>query len=541
MAWLGTRWSCRSGELSGDSPGSDVRDVFARSGTLWYVGDGMISGRPQAAESAVPRAGSSSTKLFVFNPGMDDASVRLRFYDLDGPPRTIEMSVGARRILTAELEALDAVPRDRPFWIALESSTPVVPQLRHDNYAGGDGVPEAIVAVAPYPGPLDETTWLYPDGFQGGTERWYENETITLLNPGEQAVRARLHYVLRESGVEAEEEIEVPAERVAVLNTWERRPTRVGPWGGEVEISGDYATRIEASGPIITQQTRRARWRGRDEVTGARAVMGVPLRGGGHRLWYLPGGEFVPRGVHAGEPSWNLLFTHNLDRSWRARVSVGFHTAIGNVGDALRVHVGAQRSELQWLNRVPSLAVPSAGGGAFALTLTSDRPIVAELTAAEFEPDGSACPGAMSAVNLYPGPLRNERTWWLGIAETGEREASATSWLQSYFLFNPAREAARVRLTIFDDAGRTMNPGPIVIAPGAVARLTSSQIAGLPAHRPLAVRADGDAPFAVLVNVRAFRRGAPYTRAMYAMLGLPMSLTASGVTPRPGSASHAAR
>jgi len=41
-----------------------------------------------------------------------------------------------------------------------------------------------------------------------------------------------------------------------------------------------------------------------------------------------------------------------------------------------------------------------------------------------------------------------------------------------------------------------------------------------------AARADGDGPFCAQVFVRAFTRGVRHTRAMYSIMGLPMTLEA---------------
>lgn len=252
---------------------------YHRPGTLWYVSDGFIwDDLPASYRTEPGRPLECSSKLFVFNPQDEIADVRVRFYHVDRPPTAIERNVGPGRIESIELATLSEVPHKQSFWIALESNTPVFPQARHEDYTFWDPVPDAMVSVAPYPGPLeDEMRWIYPDCFQGGPKSWYEREMLTILNPHNQAVKARIRYLLRGRELGGEEEIDLPGERVVSLDVWERVPRLLGMKNGpSVRIIGDYAVRIDATGPIVTQITRRARWTGRPSIVGARSTMAFP-------------------------------------------------------------------------------------------------------------------------------------------------------------------------------------------------------------------------------------------------------------------------
>jgi hypothetical protein len=131
----------------------------------------------------------------------------------------------------------------------------------------------------------------------------------------------------------------------------------------------------------------------------------------------------------------------------------------------------------------------------------------------------------MSAVNFYPGPLRQERTWWLGIGLAGGSDHVQTEWTQSYHLFNPGGRKVSVDLTFL---GLKRRRRPLVrsveLPSGGVARIESPDIRGLPFHQPFAVRAEGDRPFCAQVFTRAGTRGLPHTRAMYSSMGTPMAL-----------------
>jgi len=169
--------------------------------------------------------------------------------------------------ISLELAALSEVPHKQSLWIVVESNVPVFPQARHEDFTFWDPVPDALVSVAPYPGPLrDETSWVFPDCYQSvpGRGSWYEVETLSILNPAQRRRTVRVRYLLRNRDGGGEEEIEVPGGRVAQLNVWERYPRALGTKSGPpVCPLGDYAIRIDASGPVIPQITRRARRSGR--------------------------------------------------------------------------------------------------------------------------------------------------------------------------------------------------------------------------------------------------------------------------------------
>jgi hypothetical protein len=518
---------------------------FRRPGTLWYVSDGFIwDDLPSSHQTELGRPLECSAKLFVFNPQSEIANITVRFYHIDRPPTAIHFGLGPQEIKRIELASLAEVPHRQAFWIVLESDIPVLPQARHEDFTLWDLVPDALIAVAPYPGPLrDETAWVFPDCYQsayradGRKSSWYERELLTILNPGSQPVTVRVRYLTRYRDLGAEEEIEIPAERVAALDVWERNPPLLGNKNGPpIRVVGDYAVRLDATGPIIAQTTRRARWTGYAPVVGARSTMAFPVRNEGHKLWYYPGGEIVDRGVlprakEGQHPltqcdnTWNLLFINNLDEERPLTATITFHKPDGSQTSALSSEMPPLKSALECLHGQPWLEAHTRVNEPYAMVVTADRPVVPEVTGAEFEMWSQVCPGAMSAVNFYPGPLEDERTWWLGIGQAGGSDELNTDWTQSYHLFNPGQEKIRVSLSFLGLPDRSQPlTHTVEIGPGAVARLHSDEIEGLPVDQPFAVRADGDGPYCAQLFGRTFTRGLPYTRAMYSMIGLPMRL-----------------
>jgi hypothetical protein len=453
----------------------------------------------------------------------------------------VKLSLPARRIETLELAALPEIPHNQSFWIAVESDVPVLPQAMHQDFTGWDPVPDSLVAVAPYPGPLsDETTLVFPDCFNMAPHPpfpWYEQETLTILNPNPQPVKVRVRYLLRSSDGGAEETIEIPAERVAQLDVWARGPRLMGEGRGapvNLANSYEYVVHLDATGPIVAQTTRRARWAGRADIIGSRTTMGFPLRTRARRPWYYPGGEIVdydvlPRPKPGDHPlnqcdnAWNLLFLHNLDANTPAHAQAVFHQTDGRRTTSGPLEVPPLKSALHCLHAAPWLGEHTHVDAPFAMTVTADKPLLPSVCGAEFELWSQVMPGGMTATMFYPGPLSEEKTWWLGLGRAGGADDVNVEWTQSYHLFNPGKQTVRLTLSFLGLPGGALKHR-LTLAPGAVARVHSSEIEGLPLHQPFAVCAEGDAPFCAQTFGRTFTRGLRPPRATYSFLGLPMNL-----------------
>ncbi|MFB3883172.1 MAG: sensory rhodopsin transducer [Armatimonadota bacterium] len=426
---------------------------YRRPGTFWHVGDGLIWDNLDVRFRRQERRPlECSSRLLIYNPQRRAAAVTVRFFHTDRAPTAVGVLIQPRAIESLELSALDQVPHRQSFWMAVSSDVPVLPQARHEDYTFWDRVPDALISTSPYPGPLTgETCWVFPDCYESDPSGpWYELETLTILNPNKRPASVRVRYLLRHSEGGAEEEIEVGGERVAQLDVWERRPRPIGrPGGPPVHVSGDYAVRIDSTRPVIAQTTRRARWSGYQCVIGARSTMGFPCHGRGHTLWYYPGGAVIDRGIlprareqehplSQSDNSWNLLFINNPDDTHEAHATIAFHRPGRAAARSGPIAIAPLKSDLQCLHGRPWLGSFTRVGEPFAIAVSADRPVVPEVTCAEFEMWSQVMPGAMSAVNLYPGPLRSERTWWLGVGPAGGADDEPLEWAQSYHLFNQA-------------------------------------------------------------------------------------------------------
>ena len=510
---------------------------YARPGTLWYVCDGYIWDRHAAEyrrEGGRPL--ECSSQLFLFNPQKCPAAVTVRFYHVDREPTSLSRTVAPGEIRRLELAGLAEVPHRQAFWIEVASDVPILPQARHEDHTFWDPVPDAIASVAPYPGPLaDETEWVLVDCFNGDCGSWFERETITVLNPGDRPAEVHVRYLQRVQDLGAEERLTIPPRRVLNLDSHER-PVRVlgMPNGLQVRLMQEFTVHIRASEPVVCQTTRRARWTGFQEIIGSRSKMGVPLRRPLPAEWYYPGGELVdvgilPKAAEDGPPwahvdrTWNLLFTHNLSVDRPADATVTFHKA-GGRSSGEGIQIAPAKTRLDWLLAKPWLGTHLAVNEPYAMTVRSDSPVVPAVCGAEFEMWSQVCPGAMTATHFYPGPLTEERVWWLGIDQAGGNDDCNVERRLTWHLFNPGAEAARVELSFLGLGAGGPKPVVRVVGPGAVAVVRDKDVAGLATDRPFAVVARGDRQFCAQTTGRALTRGLPHTRAMYSAMGVPMRI-----------------
>jgi hypothetical protein len=505
-----------------------------RPGRIWYVSDGLIwDDRDADTRPDRTRPLECSSKLLLLNPQVRKAAgVTVRFFHVDRDPTEYRFRLRPHSVESLELAALAGVPRRQPFWIVVESDVPILPQARHEDYSLWQQVPDALCCVSPYPGPLrDETHWLLPDCFEGGMKSWHEQETLTILNPRNRPVDVVLTYRLRKPSPSAQEKITVPPHRVAALKMGQRYNQITGRGNTPpVRLLGDYSIEIEATGPVVPQITRRARWRDFPSIVGSRSVMGVPLTSASEqRPWYYPGGLILDSGVlprgQGFDLTWMLLFTHRLggQPAKPARARLTFHDTAGQSTVSQPFAVKPRDTDLQWLHREPYLGQHTQVGQPFAVTVDADQPMLPAMCNAEFEMFSQMCPGAMAAVNLYPGPLTRETTWWLGIGPAGGTDTHEAQWQQMYHLFNPGSKPANVTLRFLGLPGRERTH-TVTLGPGAVACVCSDDLPFLPTHSEFAVRADADQPICAQTTVRSFTRGLAATRAMYANMGLPMKL-----------------
>lgn len=519
----------------GQPPGAPQPRPFdtapAVPGRHWFVGEGDVTpvdraGRPPQG------AARHTTTLYVFNPGTATAQVRVTLYQTAAAPRTFRLDVAPDTLTVTDLAARPDIRPHAVFWVVVDADRPVLPQLARSDHLPWDPVPETLEMPLPQPGPADGTftDWLFPDGFQGGTDSWVEAETISLLNPGPRAGRATLTFQFRDGRRPLAHDVPLPAARVTTADlarlfgsaTPDRPPV----------ISGDYTTRVVSDVPIVSQQTRRAAWRHSTFPLGSKT--GAPIRVAESRLareWYYGGGWIRPLGVlpRGGlDHTWQLLFSASVEGTDATARLQTYPTR--TTDEAPPVTLPSDRADLQWLHEDgwrDRLGVDTPWG----LRLTSASPVAATVTAAEYGPWSQGLPGAMGATPLVPGPLASE--WWMGITRHGGTDGEPVEWRAAWQFFNPGD--APVRVTVRFHGVRPALTHAVVVAPGTVLRLSGDDVPGLPVGRPLMVSAVGDGPFLGHAWLRVGARGVPVTRALTSSVGLPIGLTEGA---RRADASH---
>lgn len=493
----------------------------AAPGQHWFAGEGYITPGRWPGGQLDPGAARRTTDLYVFNPGTAMAHVGVTVFQAAVEPRTFRLDVAPDTLAVTDLATRREVRPHAVFWIVVDADRPVLPQLARSDYLPWDPVPETLEMPLPQRGPADGTftDWVFPDGFQGGADSWTEAETISLLNPGRQLGRATLTFHFRDGRRPRAHAVRLPAGRVTTLDL--AHLFRSANPARPPAISGDYATRVVSDVPVVSQQTRRAYARGSMFPLGSKT--GAPIRSAESRLareWYYGGGWIRPLGVlprDGFDHTWQLLFSTSVDRTGAgARLQVYPNQA---TADAQPLTLPPDRADLQWLHEDAwrgRLGVDTPWG----LRLTSESPVAATVTAAEYGPWSQGLPGAMSATPLVPGPLSTE--WWMGIARHGGTDTEPVEWRAAWQFFNPGQSAVRVTVRFHG-----IRPAPertVVVAPGTVLRLSGDEVPGLPTGRPLMVSAVGDGPFLGHVWVRVGARGVPITRALTSSVGLPIGL-----------------
>jgi len=501
----------------------------AHPGLRWFVGDGyFLSSIDAAAQPLDGPPADWASSLHVVNPGTQPAHVGLTIYRLRSAPTRSAVEVAPGQLYTIDLARRRDVPRGEPFWVAVDADRPVFPQIVHQTFRPWDIVPEGIAVVPPQAAPLDDshTSWIYPDAFQGGTARWLEQETITLLNPSPHGGDARLVFQFRDGRPTRTHDVALAAQRVTLVDLAALFPEDGTPL--TPALSGDFSITITATRPVVTQQTRRVYWRGRREITSL--TTRAPLRRADvidAREWYYAGGwtrdlDILPRDGQT-DRTWHLLFTYPLDG--RAR---GLEVQPSNGAAPVQLPIVPGRSDLQWLHLAPWRET-FAGEAPWGFSLRADGPVAPAVTTAEFEPWSQAMPGAMGAGNLVSDAAARRQESWLGVAYHGGADDRPTEWLSAWQLYNPGAAAFHGTLYFHtDDGGRLEHP--VTVAPGLVTRVTGDAVPGLPMGRPFVVQAVADRPFAAHAWLRARARGVPTVRAMSSTAGVAVQLAGADAT-----------
>jgi hypothetical protein len=220
--------------------------------TEWYYPGGYVQdvgNLPRSDENLL-----GWDLLYLFNPDRERlVNATVRIYFEDRPPREFERVAQPWEKLRTPMHLnpwREYVGVNTPYALRVTSDRPVFPHVTRGEYESWDEHnPTAMYGITLYRGPLtDETTWCYAEGFWQDSEEhpWREEEWIHVLNPGDTPADATVTFFLDTGPVERP--VGVGAERIALV--------RVETLG-VVPSGTHYGVRVEATVPVVVQQTRR--------------------------------------------------------------------------------------------------------------------------------------------------------------------------------------------------------------------------------------------------------------------------------------------
>ncbi len=152
----------------------------------WYSCDGLITDR-HGGKEIEGHPMSSAGYISILNPNTETAQIRITFYHQNVEPTYFDLVVPPQRSEVVEVHKIEASgERNKYHGLKVESNIPVIPQHTTYEYPAWNRVPEGMISVVMFPGPLTgKNEWYFPDSWMGGRENmsWYERETMTILNP----------------------------------------------------------------------------------------------------------------------------------------------------------------------------------------------------------------------------------------------------------------------------------------------------------------------------------------------------------------------
>jgi hypothetical protein len=508
-----------------------VRKVPVKSYREWYACDNLIRDAvPWLERDGHPATGASW--LAVLNPSQDEtAHAILSFYfeHLTAEPKQHALDLPPSRMTLLELHTLPEVPRNEFFGLGVASDIPVIPQVTNFEFRPWDRQPDATISKVMYPGPLTETEWYFPDGWQGGGPGsqmlWYERETLTLLNPGETEAKVTLTFY--SYGNAADVDLWVPPHRLKSIALYDIPGLRFR-WVEERRTRMiDFSLRVASDVAIVPQKTRRAYVQREASVQGMWTSFGCPYQATAKREqpraeWYYPGGYVQDIGNYPrNDPNmlgWDLFFTFNPDPARTVHCTATFCYET-DPPQTLEFDVEPLRQRLHWLHHLEYRHLTGLNRP-YAVRVESDGPLVPHFLRAEYESWDEHSPTAMFGVIPYEGPLTDEMEWYL--AEGFWQDSEEHPWVEQEWLaiFNPGREDAAVTVSFFFD-GDVREHG-VEVAGERVTVLRMEELDIVPSGAHYGVKVAATRPVVVQQTRRTFEKGAaPSTVSTTATLAVP--------------------
>lgn len=497
----------------------------------WYACDNYLSDAlPWLERDGHPATGLSW--LAVFNPNTGQtATVTIIIYAEHAAQEPVTHTVQAAPLTTTlvELHRLAIVPRNQFFGLGVRSDLPIIPQVTHHEFRPWDLQPDATMSKIMYPGPLDETEWYFPDGWQGGGSgsemSWYERETLTLLNPG--VTEAHVTLTFFSYGHAADVDLWVAPGRIKPVALYDIPGLRFRWIEAQKTRMIDFSVRVTSDVPVVPQKTRRAYRQHEQHVQGVWTSFGCPYpladrQDCSERVWYYPGGFVQDIGNYPRNDQdmlgWDLFFSFNPDPEHSAHCIATFCYEDADP-QQLSFDIGPYRQVLHWLHRQEYRHLTGLNRP-YAVRVESDRPLVPHFLRAEYESWDWNNPTAMFGVIPYEGPLTNETDWY--IAEGFWQDRDDHPWVEQEWIavFNPGGADVALTAAFYLD-GEVIEHYAVARA-GRPLLLKIEELGIVPSGSHYGIRISGDRPIVVQQSRRTFKKGgAASTLSTTATLGLP--------------------
>ena len=259
----------------------------------WYSVEGIVFDRHAGRETGGhPLAGAAW--LSVLNPSDTEARATLTVYHEHRESTEHPFAVPPGQPLRLALHELPTVgPRNQQFALRVAADLPVFPQHTWAHYRPLRPIPEDMESIALYAGPLGapHRRWIFPDLYQGLDDDrvWYEKEVLSLLNPGDVDVDVEVTFYdgvwlgdanYRSAPYERTLRLSVPARRVLSVRMYDhaevpRHGSGLVRPGNAHRFNMQRALRLDCSGPIVAQKTRRCQLQFDDTIVGEWTSLGI--------------------------------------------------------------------------------------------------------------------------------------------------------------------------------------------------------------------------------------------------------------------------
>ena len=500
----------------------------------WYSCDGLITDRHDGREmEGHPMA--SAGYISVLNPDPKEAAdVTITFYHENVEPTSVDLKVPPQHTEVMEVHNIEASgERNRYYGLKVEGNIPVIAQHTTYEYKAWDRVPEGMISVVMYPGPLaDETEWYFPDAWMGGGGEmsWYERETLTVLNPNPTDAEVTVtFYLAGETGVE---KFIVHGQRVQPLRLFD-----VEHLGLENRKRGSaqFSLRVESDLPIVVQKTRKAYLQFDPTTQGMWTSIGIPAHPvsteARYTEWFYPGGYVQDVGNYpkddVNQLGWDLYFLFNPSADKVAHVDTTFYYESAEPKH-LEFTVEPLRHSLLWLHH-EQYREYTGRNQPYGVRISSDIPVFPHWTRGEYESWGEHCPTAMFGVVPYKGPLTDETEWYYAdgfVQDSESHPLIQTEWMS---ILNPNREKADITVTVYTPSPTEVGPpsGPVEyrteIGAQSVKLIKMEELEIVPRSQRYGVGVKSTLPIVVQQTRRSLvKGGTPSSKSTFATMAVPL-------------------